>query len=141
MFACTLAVKVPVLAYRYCVGITSNFGICTVGISVPYLTSVWSGLCSTPSCPLGACRRLWGSALQVCSESCFLIFLLLNHACIWQQHFHFLFLSSILLVSVLICLLTLLMLFHVCDELFFVSPLLSQKVFEGPTVRSGFCRG
>jgi hypothetical protein len=35
---------------------------------------IWSGLCSTPSCPLGACRRLWGSALQVCSESCFLFY-------------------------------------------------------------------
>ncbi len=38
---------------------------------------IWSSLCSTPSCPLGACRRLWGSALQVCSESCFLFLFLL----------------------------------------------------------------
>ncbi len=37
----------------------------------PGLVYVGTG---TPSCPLGACRRLWGSAQQVYSESCFLSF-------------------------------------------------------------------
>ncbi len=44
--------------------------------------------------------------------------------------FSFLFYFGYCLVSALSCHLTLLILFHVCDELFFLSPLLSQKVFE-----------
>jgi hypothetical protein len=51
---------------------------------------VWSGLCSTPSCLLGACRRLWGSALRVYSKSCYIFFLVPHHACLWQKNFHFL---------------------------------------------------
>ncbi len=50
---------------------------------------VWSGLCSTPSCPLGACRRLWGSALRVYSKSCYIFFLVPHHTCLWQKNFHF----------------------------------------------------
>ncbi len=40
----------------------------------------WSYSClrSTPSRPLGACRILWGSALQVCSKSCLIFSVLWN---------------------------------------------------------------
>ncbi len=35
----------------------------------------------------------------------------------------------------------LLLVFHVCDELFLLIPLFSKKVFERPTVWRGFCCG
>ncbi len=103
------------------------------------------GLYSTllPSRPLGAWRRLWGSALQVYSKSCFSF---LSQSCLLLAtkppfsflHFLHYFLYLLWLAN---CDLTVLLLFHVCDEIILFIPLLSQKVFEKTTVWSGFCCG
>ncbi len=79
---------------------------------------VWSGLCSNPSCPLGACRRLWGSTLQVCAAPLNHVSFFSSQSCLLlatKLPFSFLF-SYFHLVSALTCHLTLLILFHVCDE-------------------------
>ncbi len=89
-------------------GILLHHRICLSGL-------VWSSLCSTLSCSVGARMRLLGSALQVYSESCFIFFL--SQSCLLQAT-KLLFSFVYYLTYALTCHLTVLFLFHVCDELF-----------------------
>jgi hypothetical protein len=72
-FTCT--VRVLYISYTGGIQREARIGPCNY-----WQTLVRSGLCSTPSRPLGACRRLWGSALHVYSK--FFFFLFLSQSCL-----------------------------------------------------------